>query len=231
MSGGSTASPTGLVLESGTYTLPATRRGPARPILSGADLHVGAGERVGIVGPNGAGKTTVLKVLAGMLALREGSLSNGPHRCGARSQAYQRSVHLVLGGPLGFYPRLTGVENLQFVSGVLGHFLTRRAAQDVLASVGLADEAGRRLFATYSLGMRQRLHLAAAVVDRGASVWLLDEPTTGLDADGVDGLTAALLGEVPGGAPVAKVIVSHDHAFLERVCHRTVELKHGALVA
>lgn len=219
-----------LVLKSGTYTLPATRRGPSRSILAGADLHVGAGERVGIVGPNGAGKTTVLRVLAGMLTLQGGALSNGPHRSDARSQAYQRSVHLVLGGPLGFYPRLTGVENLQFVSGVFGHFLTRHAAQDVLASVGLAEEAGRRLFATFSLGMRQRLHLAAAVVDRGASVWLLDEPTTGLDTDGVDGLTAAILGQGPGTA-IAKVIVSHDLAFLERVCHRTVELKHGALVA
>jgi ABC-type multidrug transport system ATPase subunit len=173
----------------------------------------------------------VLKVLAGMLTLQEGSLSNGPHRCGAWSQAYQRSVHLVLGGPLGFYPRLTGVENLQFVSGVFGHFLTRHAAQDALSSVGLADEAGRQLFAKYSLGMRQRLHLAAAVVDRGASVWLLDEPTTGLDADGVEVLSAILLGEESSTTEVAKVIVSHDRAFLERTCHRTVELKHGALVA
>ncbi len=219
-----------LVLESGTYTLPATRRSPARPILQNTDLHVAHGERVGIVGPNGTGKTTILKVLAGMLRLDSGSLRNGTVSADSRSQAYQRSVHLMLGGPLGFYPRLTGVENLQFVSGVLGHFLTRRQAEAVLASVALGEDDGRRLFAKYSLGMRQRLHLAAAVIDRDATVWLMDEPTTGLDAAGVELLSGMVLGE-PGGAAVAKIIVSHDREFLERVCHRTVELRHGALVA
>lgn len=220
-----------LVLKDAGYTLPATRRGPARIVLDGANLTVEPAERVGLIGPNGGGKTTVLKVLAGLLRLRSGSLRNGSLDAASPRQGYQRSVHMILGGPFGFYPRLSGLENLRFMSGVFGRFLSVDQAHVVLDTVGLTAADARVLFAKYSLGMRQRLHLGAALADRDANVWLMDEPTNGLDTDGRDLLTRVVIGAGLASADVSKVIVSHDRTFLDDVCHRVVELDRGALVA
>ncbi len=216
----------GLILEDAYYTIPKSRRGSARPILTGVCLRVRPGERVGIMGPNGAGKSTLLKVLAGLLRLDSGRLINDGYAVTDPRWRYQRSVHLVAGAPLGFYPRLTGAENLRFMAGLWGQDVSRAQAREVLARVGLAPEAAEMMYAKYSLGMRQRLHLAAAELDHAATVWLLDEPTTGLDADGV-----RLLHDLVADRPDRTyLVVSHDRAFLEKLCPRIVRLDDGRLV-
>lgn len=213
-------------MEEGHYTIPKSRRGNARPILKGASLRVLPGERVGIMGPNGSGKSTLLKVLAGLLRLDSGRLSNNGYAATDPRWRYQRSVHLVAGVPLGFYPRLTGTENLRFMAGLWGQDLSRAQARDALTQVGLEPEAAEMVYAKYSLGMRQRLHLAVAELDQEATVWLLDEPTTGLDAEGVK-----MLHELVTGRPDRScVVVSHDQPFLENLCTRIVRLDDGRLV-
>lgn len=216
-----------LRLTDGYYTIPKSRRHAARPILRAASLSVDVGECVGIVGPNGSGKSTLLKVLAGMLRLERGELSNDGARAGDWSRRYQRTVHLVAGVPLGFYPRLTASENLRFFAGLWGRDLTKAAALDLLSNVGLDADAATTAYAKFSLGMRQRLHIAAASLDQDATVWLLDEPTTGLDSAGVVLLERSLT----QSEGTSKVIVSHDPEFLQRNCERILTLVDGALVA
>ncbi len=216
----------GLRLENACYAIPQSRHGGRREILRDASLAVQPGERVGVVGPNGAGKSTLLKVLAGLLRLDSGELTNDGFRANSRRRRFQRSVHLVAGAPLGCYPRLTGAENLRFFAALWGHEISAGEAQRRLEAVGLGRDSISSAYSTYSLGMRQRVHLALLLVDEAATTWLLDEPTTGLDEQGT-----ALLGELLAqGGERPQVLVSHDLGFLENSCTRIVRLEHGSLV-
>lgn len=217
----------GLQLSEGSYTIPRTRRGEAKLIIRDASLTVAPGERVGIVGANGVGKSTVLRVLAGMLRLDSGQLRNDGVPADDWRRRFQRSVHLAAGAPLGFYPRLTGGENLRFLAGLWGVTMSRREAARRLVEVGLAAEAAERvMYAKYSLGMRQRLHLAALWADPRATTHLFDEPTTGLDEAGIRMLRERVL----AADDRAQVLVSHDPDFLAAVCTRTVRLDDARLV-
>ncbi len=191
-----------------------------------ASLTVRPGECIGVVGPNGSGKSTLLKVLAGLLQLDSGTLFNGSFRADSRRRRYQRSVHLVAGAPLGCYPRLTGVENLRFFAALWGHELSAKEASKRLEDVGLSQEAQGATYSTYSLGMRQRVHLALLLADENATTWLFDEPTTGLDDEGVSLLRKIILSR----SSLPRVLVSHDTGFLESLCTRIVSLDHGSLV-
>ncbi|WP_185711281.1 ABC transporter ATP-binding protein [Arachnia propionica] len=217
----------GLVLDRASYAIPRTRRGEARTIIKDASLRVHPGERVGLLGANGVGKSTLLRVLAGMLRLDSGELSNDGVSARAQGRGFQRSVHLAAGAPLGFYPRLTGAENLRFLAGLWGVSMSRSQAVACLVEVGLAAEAAAQvMYAKYSLGMRQRLHLAALWADPGATTHLLDEPTTGLDEAGHHMLRQRVL----GAGDKVQVLVSHDADFLGSVCTRTVRLDDARLV-
>lgn len=217
----------GMVLDRASYTIPRTRRGEAKVIIKDASLRVLPGERVGLLGANGVGKSTLLRILAGMLRLDSGELSNDGFSARARGRGFQRSVHLAAGAPLGFYPRLTGVENLRFLAGLWGMSLSSSQAVDCLVDVGLSvGAAAHVMYAKYSLGMRQRLHLAALWADPRATTHLLDEPTTGLDEAGHHMLRE----RVVAADDKAQVLVSHDADFLESVCTRMVRLADARLV-
>lgn len=217
----------GLVLDHASYAIPRTRRGEARTIIEDASLRVVPGERVGLLGANGTGKSTLLRVLAGMLRLDAGELSNDGLSARAWGRGFQRSVHLAAGAPLGFYPRLTGAENLRFLAGLWGMSMSRSQAVACLVDVGLdAEAAAQVMYAKYSLGMRQRLHLAALWADPKATTHLLDEPTTGLDEAGHRMLRERVL----AAGDKVQVLVSHDADFLGSVCTRTVRLDDARLV-
>ncbi|MFJ7899719.1 ATP-binding cassette domain-containing protein [Streptomyces sp. NPDC096198] len=194
------------------------------PVLRGVSAEVHEGETLSIVGGNGSGKSTLLKILATLLRPTAGELRHRGQPIGAVPAAYRADVNYSAGAPLGFYPRLTAAENLRFFSGLKGGSLTSGQAGGLLDRVGLADQADV-LYARFSLGMRQRLHLARLLLEPSA-LWIVDEPTNGLDTDGVR-LLEDLLRNTPDRT---KVIVSHDREFLHRTGARTLVLKEGRVV-
>jgi ABC-2 type transport system ATP-binding protein len=204
------------------YSYP--RTSSPEPLLHGVSAAVLPGECVGVVGPNGSGKSTLLKIAATLLRPTSGVvLYRGVPVRNALSK-YRAAVNYSAGAPLGFYPRLTATENLKFFSGMKGKMVGEREIARILELVGLAASAKTR-YAQFSLGMRQRLHLARLTLEP-AELWIADEPTNGLDADGTRLLTT-LLTEAVGKA---QLIVSHDTDFLSQVTDRTLELQNGGVV-
>lgn len=146
-------------------------------------LAIHAGEIHGLLGPNGAGKTTFVKICATALLPTGGSILVGGIDAVAQPKVARARLGLLLGGELGFYPRASARDNLRFfadVTGISARDRNREVAR-VLELVALADRAEDAV-RTYSRGMRQRLHLARALLGN-PPLLLLDEPTTGLDPE------------------------------------------------
>jgi ABC-2 type transport system ATP-binding protein len=192
--------------------------------LDRLDLVVPSGSVFGLLGPNGAGKTTTLRLLAGLARPTAGTATVAGFALGADG----------LTGRIGFldqdpryYGWATGNELVMFVGllhGMSGSALEARTGE-VMAQVGLTDAADRRV-ATYSGGMRQRLGIAQALVNR-PSVLILDEPVSSLDPEGRRDLLA-LIAELRGSATV--LFSTHVLADVERVCDRVGILDRGRLI-
>ncbi|MGC5031021.1 ATP-binding cassette domain-containing protein [Micromonospora sp. DT229] len=183
-------------------------------------LRVREGEVLGFLGPNGAGKTTTMRMLVGLVHPSAGRiqvLGEPPGRQLARIGALIESPT--------FYPHLTGRDNLRLAARYAG--VPDAAADRVLDEVGLTARA-RSPFRTYSLGMKQRLGVAAALL-KEPSLLILDEPTNGLDPAGVAEMRELLRSLGRHGQTV--LLSSHVLAEVEQVCDRIAVIDRGRLVA
>ncbi len=143
-------------------------------------LHIRKGSIYGFLGPNGAGKSTTMKMLLGLTVPTKGSFSiDGKHFPEDRMDIL-KEIGSFIEAP-SFYANLTGRENLDVIRRILG--LPKESVEDALELVGLT-EFGNRLAKKYSLGMKQRLGLAGALLGR-PPILILDEPTNGLDPSGI----------------------------------------------
>src|SRR5687767_14800729 len=155
-----------------------TKRYGDRLAVDGVSMTVRRGEVYGFLGPNGAGKTTTLRMVLGLVRPTAGSVCILGEAAGSTSVTAR--VGALIEGP-GFYPSLSGRDNLRVLARYRG--LPESAADNALARVDLADRGSDR-FRSYSLGMKQRLGVAAALMGSPELI-VLDEPTNGLDPAGM----------------------------------------------
>jgi ABC-2 type transport system ATP-binding protein len=193
-----------------------------RMALSHANFEVPMGSICGFVGPNGSGKTTTIRMLLGLITPSTG----GGHVLGesiTQPEKYLPKVGAMIEGP-AFYPALTGKQNLA-VLAKLGGFSTDQI-QKLLELVDLGDR-GDSKFKTYSLGMKQRLGIAAALLPN-PKLLVLDEPTNGLDPAGIHEVRTLLRKLADNGTTV--FVSSHLLSEIEMISDYLVMLRQGKVI-
>lgn len=191
--------------------------------LSNVDFVLYPREIVGFIGPNGAGKTTLIKLLSGLSRPTEGAIEVLGDNL-VKKAVTPEGVGLVQESP-SFIPYLSGKKNLVLLAGIR-RVATEADIEDTLRSVGL-DPKDRRPVRAYSLGMRQRLGLAQALMEK-PRLLLLDEPTNGLDPQGIIELRALI--RRLAGSGVAIFMASHLLTEVEQVCDRVLLVRAGRVV-
>ena len=189
-------------------------------VLKGVNLTVEQGDIVGIRGINGSGKTMVLRAIAGLIRV-DGSVEIGgkkmePGEC-------PKDIGVLVEMP-GFLPEFTGKKNLQLL-GMLQEGVTEEDIEEAMNAVGL-DPKDRRNYKKYSLGLKERLGIAQAILKKPKLI-LLDEPTNGIDSDGIQMLEELLRHLKEAGSTI--VVTSHDRDFLDAVTSQCYEMKEGSL--
>lgn len=192
--------------------------------LDDVSFTVPAGQVVGFLGPNGAGKSTCLRILTGLVHADSGTAS-------IAGQAYGELPNpaRVVGSLLdaeSFHPGRTGRETLRMAALTLG--LPHSRVDEVLAEAGLTPREAKRRVGGYSMGMRQRLGIAQALL-ANPSVLVLDEPTNGLDPQGQRWLTELLRQRAEQGCAV--LFSSHQLHDVARIAHSVVMIGQGRVLA
>lgn len=196
--------------------------GPTRALV-GVDVRFDAGLVTVVEGPNGSGKSTLLNILAQLVRPTRGEVRYGEH---SRGGSELRAQIGVLAHAAMIYPDLTGLENLRLYAKLQGVADPEARVRSLLERF----EIGRfrdRPARTYSRGQLQRIALARAVI-HAPRLLLLDEPSTGLDARGVERLVRAVEEERARGAIVA--LITHDSALADRLGERRIRLDRGRVV-
>ena len=189
-------------------------------VLKGVNLMVEQGDIVGIRGINGSGKTMVLRAIAGLIRV-DGSVEIGGKKM--EPGEYPKDIGVLIEMP-GFLPEFTGKKNLQLL-GMLQEGVTEEDIEEAMNAVGL-DPKDRRHYKKYSLGMKERLGIAQAILKKPKLI-LLDEPTNGIDSDGIQMLEELLRHLKEAGSTI--VVTSHDRDFLDAVTSQCYEMKEGSL--
>jgi ABC-2 type transport system ATP-binding protein len=194
------------------------------------DLDVREGDRYGLLGPNGSGKTTLVRMLLGLVYATSGEIEVLGRRMPRHAREVLPQIGALIEEPAA-YPHLSGRTNLTLFDaagpgGGTARRTRRRRVDEALEQVGLAG-VGRRPVKAYSLGMRQRLGLAAALIRR-PRLLILDEPGNGLDPRGIRDLRELLAGLNEAGVTV--FLSSHLLAEVEQLCTRVGVLDEGRLV-
>lgn len=196
----------------------------ARRVLNDISLCVYPGEIFGFLGPNGSGKTTTIKLMLGLLTIEKGEIFICGHDVRHDFEAAMTNVGGIIENP-EMYKYLTGRQNLEQYCRMCGRIPISRI-DEVVALVGLEDRIDDKI-SKYSLGMRQRLGLAQALLNKPALL-VLDEPTNGLDPAGIHDLRETLKSLAAQG--VAVFVSSHQLAELEQMCTRVGVLDRGTLL-
>jgi ABC-2 type transport system ATP-binding protein len=202
-----------------------SKRFGTHPVLRDFSMHVGQGEIVGLLGPNGSGKTTSIRLINGVISPDGGSITVAGYNPAHDGEPIRR-ISGILTESATFYQHMTGLQNLEFFADLYGVSDRSRPAE-LLEEFGLTDAAAKKV-GTYSTGMKKRLGLAKALL-HGPQILFLDEPTNGLDPEGIRMVLAAIrkLNERDG---TTIVLCSHLLQQLETVCHRYVFLQEGSVV-
>ncbi len=192
--------------------------------LAGITFSVSEGEIFGFLGHNGAGKTTTIRILTGRTRPTSGTAKVAGRDVETDLARIKPLINLVF-EEQNLYERLTGHDNLRVFADLYG--VPRRRASELLERVGLADAARRRV-KTYSSGMKQRLLVARALINR-PRVLFLDEPTRGLDPASARDIRNLIRDLSQEGTTV--FLTTHDMVEADELCHRVAFLAMGQIVA
>lgn len=181
-------------------------------MLDNVSLQVKKGTICGIIGRNGSGKTVLFKCICGLLQINEGSILVDKKEIGA-----------IIEEP-GFLKQYSGKQNLRLLASMSGK--ENIDIEKVLKTVGL-EHAGRKKVGKYSMGMRQRLGIAQAIMEN-QSILILDEPMNGLDNKGVDEIRKLILDLKNEGRSI--ILASHNREDIQILCDQVYEMDNGKII-
>ncbi|KHE67033.1 ABC transporter ATP-binding protein [Halobacillus sp. BBL2006] len=198
----------------------------SKPIIKGLNFDIYSGEVFGFLGPNGAGKTTTIRMMVGLMDMTEGDVIIQGHSVKKDFKQAIQHVGGIVENP-EMYPFMSGWKNLRHYARMVPG-ITNERMEEVVRLVGLEkrmkDKVGK-----YSLGMRQRLGIAQALL-HNPSILILDEPTNGLDPSGIREIRSYIR-RLAAEEGVAVIVSSHILSEMEMMCDRIGIIKNGELVS
>ncbi|WP_087973201.1 ABC transporter ATP-binding protein [Oceanobacillus rekensis] len=197
-----------------------------KEIIKGLSFTINKGEIFGLIGPNGAGKTTTIRMMVGLMQLSNGDVKILGKSIKTNYKEAIREVGAIVENP-EMYPFMTGAQNLAHYARMIPG-ISKKRVQEVVRIVGL-EKAMKEKVGKYSLGMRQRLGIAQALLHK-PSILILDEPTNGLDPAGIREIRMYIR-RLATEQNVAVIISSHLLSEIELMCDRIGIIKNGELVA
>ncbi|MDO4813650.1 MAG: ABC transporter ATP-binding protein [Gemella sp.] len=203
-----------------------TKKIGGKKIVDDVSFEINAGEIVGLLGPNGAGKTSIMKMLVGLTKASSGDVYCFEKELGFGKTAMLKEVGSMIESP-EFYNYLSGYSNLKQIARLCGKKISSDRIKEVIEFVGL-EKVAKKKVQTYSLGMRQRLGLAQALLHE-PRLLILDEPVNGLDPQGVQDFRNKLKEIASQGTAI--LISSHLLDEIEKVSDRIIVIEKGRVVA
>ncbi|MFD2210652.1 ABC transporter ATP-binding protein [Virgibacillus halophilus] len=196
-----------------------------KEIIKGLSFQIHKGEVFGFIGPNGAGKTTTIRMMVGLMGITSGDILIQGNSIKTKHKEAVKEVGAIVENP-EMYPFMSGWQNLMHYARMSEGVTTERI-QEVVSLVGL-DKTIKQKVGRYSLGMRQRLGIAQALLSR-PSILILDEPTNGLDPAGIREIRQYIR-RIAKEEQVAVIISSHLLSEIEMMCDRIGIIKNGELI-
>ncbi|WP_185806954.1 ABC transporter ATP-binding protein [Bacillus salinus] len=197
-----------------------------KEVVRDVSFTVEKGEVFGFLGPNGAGKTTIIRMILGLIKRDSGTVTINGYSIDDQFMEAIRHVGAIVETP-SFYTHLSGYANLTLIRNLHPHIAKQRI-DEVLEMVHLSKVAKRKV-STYSLGMKQRLGLARALLQHPTIVFL-DEPTNGLDPQGILEMRE-MITTLAQEQQITFIITSHILHEIEQVCDRVAILREGSIIA
>ncbi len=196
-----------------------------KQILDNVSLEVKSGDILGFIGPNGAGKTTTIKLLLGLQSIDSGKVTINGYDIEKNFEKAIEKVGAIVENP-DLYMYLSGYENLKLIKNMYKN-VDKKRIDEVVKLVKLEKRINDKV-SKYSLGMRQRLGIAQALIHK-PNLLILDEPTNGLDPEGIKELRD-LIKNLAENENMAIIISSHNLAELESFCNKVTIIKNGKIV-
>ena len=196
-----------------------------KEILKGVSLEINKGDILGFIGPNGAGKTTTIKLILGLQKINSGKVIINGFDIKTNFEKAISKVGAIIENP-DLYMYMSGLDNLKIIANLYPNVDEKRI-KEVIKLVGLENRINDKV-SRYSLGMRQRLGVAQAILHK-PNLLILDEPTNGLDPEGIKDLRNLLI-KLAKEENMGILISSHNLAELESFCNKVCIIKNGSIV-
>ena len=195
-----------------------------KTLVENISFSANKGDIIGLVGPNGAGKTTIIKLILGLIKLTEGKVLINGYDIQNDFVNVINKVGAIVENP-DLYMYLSGYDNLKLTANNYRN-MTKERINEVIKIVGLEQRIKDKV-STYSLGMRQRLGIAEAIINN-PELLILDEPTNGLDVEGIIEIRE-LIKELSSKG-IAILISSHNLTEIDNLCNRIIAIKNGKII-